>query len=220
MTSREHARLIADEPAISVPASPPRRDPIEDADASFTRKRPRLHSGSNSLRAMSPRPKTPENTAAPLTDKQLEMTIRSHPPSSPVHAEDEDQPNANDFLDGAASDADQEPILIASSEDESGSPPIMIIDDDDDDDDDEAVGYTVQMDAADHFRRFPYSNLGSYSKVVCDLGVHIGGRDICWFKLLSEHNADTPQVKTTSMATSLRASHNGLTTSPTPRRTY
>jgi ubiquitin carboxyl-terminal hydrolase 34 len=181
MTLRDNEPLIADEPAISVPASPPRRDPIEDADASFTRKRPRLHSGSNSLRAMSSDPKTPEHTAAPLTEKQLEMTIRSHPPSSPIHAEDEDHPDANDLLDDAVSDPDQEPIVIGSSEDEPGSPPIMIIDDDD-----EADDFGVHMDAVDQFRQFPYSNRSSYSKMVGDLGLHINGTTICssnrWFE--------------------------------------
>jgi ubiquitin carboxyl-terminal hydrolase 34 len=172
MISRDNDTLIADEPAISAPASPPRRDPIEDADASFTRKRPRLHSGSNSLRAMSTGPKTPENTAASLAEKQLEMTIRSHPPSSPVHAEDADLSDANDSLDGAAPDADEEPIVIGSSDDEHGSPPIMIIDDDD-----EAVGFSVQLDAADHFRRFPYAHSGNYSQMVGDLGLHIGGKN-------------------------------------------
>ncbi|CAA9963455.1 Ubiquitin C-terminal hydrolase [Pyrenophora teres f. maculata] len=159
--------LAADEPANTLPASPPRRDPIEDADASFTRKRPRLHSGSNSLPAM-------ETDTDPHTpaEKQVEMTIRSHPPSSPVPAGDEaGHGSTNHGLEDALPTGEQSPILIASSEDEPGSPPIMIIDDDDDDD---AAGFAVQVDAANHFRQFPYSHVGSYATVVRDLGQHVG----------------------------------------------
>ncbi|KAF1833521.1 hypothetical protein BDW02DRAFT_377979 [Decorospora gaudefroyi] len=154
-----------------VPASPPRRDSIEDGDASFTRKRPRLHSGSNSLRAMSPEPKTPENAAALPPETPVEMTIRSHPPSSPVPAGDDAHGNANDTLEHPQ---DQSPVLVADSEDEAGSPPVMVIDDDDDDD---VVGYAVRMDADDYFRRFPYAQMSSYSTVVRDLMLHVQSPD-------------------------------------------
>ncbi|RMZ67789.1 DFFRY protein [Pyrenophora seminiperda CCB06] len=161
--------LAADEPANTAPASPPRRDPIEDADASFTRKRPRLHSGSNSLPTMGTDtgPQTPANTTASPAEKLVEMTIRSHPPSSPVPAGDE---AANDVLDNAFPDSEQSLILITSSEDEPGSPPVMIIDDDDDD---EPVGFAVQIDPANHFREFPYSHIGSHTTVVHDLAQHV-----------------------------------------------
>ena len=165
--------LAADEPANTVPASPPRRDPIEDADASFTRKRPRLHSGSNSLPAMDTvkDPQTPANTATLPAEKQVEMTIRSHPPSSPVTAGDEAAHGGVDCVPEEALPADeQSPILIASSEGEPGSPPIMIIDDDDDD---EAVCYAVQVDPVDHFREFPYSHVSSYTTVVRELAHHV-----------------------------------------------
>lgn len=161
--------VAADEPAITASASPPRRDPIEDADASYTRKRPRLHSGSNSLCAMPSEPQTPANTAASPSEKQVEMTIRSHPPLSPKRGGDEDHGNANDFLEDPSPTPGHSPILITSSEDERGSPPIMIIDDDDD----EAVGFSVQVDAEDYFRQFPYSQHGSYSTVVRDLTQHM-----------------------------------------------
>jgi len=165
--------LAADEPANTVPASPPpRRDPIEDADASFTRKRPRLHSGSNSLPAMDADTgsQTPANTAASLAEKQVEMTIRSHPPSSPIPAGDEAaHGSADHVLEAALPTSEQSPILIPSSEDQPGSPPVMVIDDDDD----EAVGFAVQLDAANHFRQFPYSHVGSYATVIRELAQHV-----------------------------------------------
>ncbi|KAI4670163.1 uncharacterized protein J4E79_000444 [Alternaria viburni] len=164
--------VAADEPPTTASASPPRRDSIEDADASFTRKRPRLHSGSNSLCAMPTDPQTPVNTAMSPSEKQVEMTIRSHPPSSPVHGGDEDYTNPDNFLEAASPTPGQSPILITSSEDERGSPPIMIIDDDD-----EADAFSVQVDAEDYFRRFPYAHHGSYSTVVRDLANHVQGVD-------------------------------------------
>jgi ubiquitin carboxyl-terminal hydrolase 34 len=166
--------VAADKPTTPASASPPRRDPIEDADASFTRKRPRLHSGSNSLCAMPTDPQTPTNTAVSPSEKQLEMTIRSHPPSSPVHGGDEDHATPDDFLEDPSPTPGRSPILITSSEDERGSPPIMIIDDED-----ETVGFSVQMDAEDYFRRFPYANHGSYSTVVRDLAHHVQGSKSC-----------------------------------------
>ena len=59
------------------------------------------------------------------------------------------------------------PILITSSEPE-GSPPIMVIDDD------EPVAFAVQMDAEDHFRRFPsFSRSSNYAAMVRDLTQHV-----------------------------------------------
>ncbi|KAG9189359.1 ubiquitin carboxyl-terminal hydrolase 34 [Alternaria panax] len=186
--------VAADEPAITASASsPPRRDPIEDADASYTRKRPRLHSGSNSLCAMPSEPQTPANTSASPSEQQVEMTIRSHPPSSPIRGGDEDHGDANDFLEDPSPTPGQSPIIITSSEDERGSPPIMIIDDDDD----EAVGFSMQLDAEDYFRQFPYSQHGSYSTVVRDLTQHIQGIDndidFEFFPGLSQWLADLPE---------------------------
>ncbi|RYO56763.1 hypothetical protein AA0113_g8466 [Alternaria arborescens] len=190
--------VAADEPAITASASPPRRDPIEDADASYTRKRPRLHSGSNSLCAMPSEPQTPANTAASPSEKQVEMTIRSHPPLSPKRGGDEDHGNANDFLEDPSPTPGQSPILITSSEDERGSPPIMIIDDDDD----EAVGFSVQVDAEDYFRQFPYSQHGSYSTVVRDLTQHMqridNEIDFDFFPSLSRWLADLPEPSANS----------------------
>ncbi|KAI0587871.1 Ubiquitin carboxyl-terminal hydrolase [Pyrenophora tritici-repentis] len=146
--SRLVQSLAADEPANTFPASPPRRDPIEDADASFTRKRPRLHSGSNSLPAMDTNtdPQTPTNPAASPAEKQVEMTIRSHPPSSPLPAGDEaGHGSANHVLEDALPTSEQSPILIA-----------------------------IRVDAAHHFSQFPYSHIGTYATVIRELGQHVG----------------------------------------------
>lgn len=153
----------ADEPATIAPAS--RRDPIEDADASFTRKRPRLH-GSNSLCAMS--------TEAHTLDNHVEMTIRSHPPSSPVRAgDDHNHSHTGDVAASPSPAPVHSPILIPSSDDEAASPPIMVVNDEDEGDNDEAVGLAVHMDPEDYFRRFPYSHVGSYTSVVRDLAQHV-----------------------------------------------
>lgn len=178
MSSRDHdlvPSLAADEPAITVPASPPRRDPVEDADASFTRKRPRLDSGSNSLRAMSTDPESPTKPATSSHEQQVEMTIRPHPPSSPVAAGDGHDDHANSFLEDPLAH-DLSPIVIPSAADESDSPPVMILDDDDD----EPAAYTVRLDAEDHFRRFPFTRAGNYSTIVRELAQHI---HTCTFSL-------------------------------------
>ena len=163
--------VAAHEPATTLPATPPRRDPIEDADASFTRKRPRLHSGRNSQCAMSTEPRTPRNAAPLPADNQVEMTIRSHPPSSPVRPGDDDHSHANSLPESPSPAPAQSPILIASSDDEAASPPVMVIDDDDND----AIGPSVHMDPDDHFRRFPYVHVAtnSYGTVVRDLAQHV-----------------------------------------------
>ncbi|USP77841.1 uncharacterized protein yc1106_05115 [Curvularia clavata] len=171
--------VAAHEPATTLPTTPPRRDPIEDADASFTRKRPRLHSGRNSQCAMSTQPRTPRNGAPSPPDNQLEMTIRSHPPSSPARPEHDD--HINSLPESPSPAPAQSPILIASSDDEAASPPVMAIDDDDDndndnDDPDESIGPTVHMDPDEHFRRFPYVPVAAtynYGAVVRDLAQHV-----------------------------------------------
>jgi ubiquitin carboxyl-terminal hydrolase 34 len=163
----------ADETAIASPASPPRRDPVEDADPSFTRKRPRLDSGSTNMRALSADPDSPAR------EQQVEMTIRPHPPSSPVPAAAGQGHNANDLL---ADPQDISPIVIPSTEDEPGSPPIMLIEGDDD----AAYGYPVQPDPDDHFERFVFPALGDYSKVVRELPKYIQG---CMLRALLLHIA-------------------------------
>jgi ubiquitin carboxyl-terminal hydrolase 34 len=150
----------ADETAIASPASPPRRDPVEDADPSFTRKRPRLDSGSTNMRALS------ADTASPPREQQVEMTIRPHPPSSPMPAAAGQGHAANDL---PADPQTISPILIASIEDGAGSPPVMLIEEDDD------AGLGYPLDPDDHFERFIWPALGDYSKVVRELPKYIQG---------------------------------------------
>ncbi|KAJ4363592.1 hypothetical protein N0V83_009888 [Neocucurbitaria cava] len=195
MSSRDHdlaQPLAADEPAITVPASPPRRDPVEDADASFTRKRPRLDSGSNSLRAMSAEPHTPENDApASQHEKLVEMTIRSHPPSSPMRAEEGEDATAEGLPEDSLATPNQSPIVIPSSEEDAGSPPVMVIDDDE-----EPVGFTVQLDAEDHFSQFPFTRLGNYNHMVQELTKHVSTAanvDPTLLPLLSRWLEDIPE---------------------------
>ncbi|KAF2025393.1 hypothetical protein EK21DRAFT_116870 [Setomelanomma holmii] len=172
MNARDHdlAHFVAaDEPAITVSASPPRRDPVEDADPSFTRKRPRLDSGSNSTRALSTDTESPSHTAPSSREQQVEMTIRSLPPSSPVHADSEDGHDANDAL---GEPQDMSPVLLASTEDDLPSPPVIAIDDDDDE---AEAGFSVQPDAEDHFQRFPFERLGNYSHIVREIPQYLSG---------------------------------------------
>jgi ubiquitin carboxyl-terminal hydrolase 34 len=162
-------------PALIVPASPPPRNPVEDADASFTRKRPRLDSGSNSIRAMSAdTTSSARDAAASPTEQQVEMTIRVHPSSSPATAQVESGHDANDFLEDPQLAQHRSPILIASTEDDRDSPPVMLIDDDD-----EEVAFSVHLDAEDYFHRFPYPTLGNYSHAVREIPQYIQGCMSC-----------------------------------------
>lgn len=180
MSARDHdlaQSVAADErapaasPALIVPASPPPRNPVEDADASFTRKRPRLDSGSNSIRAMSADTTSPARDAAiSPTEQQVEMTIRAHPSSSPATAQIEPGHDANDFLEDPQLAQDMSSILVASTEDDRGSPPVMLIDEDD-----EEAAFSVQMDVEDYFHRFPYPSLGIYSQAVREIPQYIQG---------------------------------------------
>ncbi|KAH7065802.1 hypothetical protein BKA63DRAFT_165338 [Paraphoma chrysanthemicola] len=172
MHARDHdlaQPVAADEPASNVPASPPRRDPVEDADPSFTRKRPRLGSGSNSIRALSVDTESPAHTAASPREQQVEMTIRSHPPSSPVHGDTEHGNDADERLEDPQH---LSPVLVAATEDDLSSPPVMAIVDDEDE---IAPPFTVQPDAEDLFYRFPFPSLGDYTQVVQELPKYISG---------------------------------------------
>lgn len=158
----------------AVPASPPRRDPVEDADASFTRKRPRLDSGSNSVRALSQDTEASDTTAASPRDQQeVEMTIRPHPPSSPAPAALPDGQNAN----GSSEDSqDISPVLVATTEDDLGSPQVVVIEEDDDE---HTADYAIQMDADDYFRQFPYPTMGNYAHVVREIPQYLHGCKSC-----------------------------------------
>jgi ubiquitin carboxyl-terminal hydrolase 34 len=171
MNAREHdlaQPAAADVPSITGPVTPPRRDPVEDADPSFTRKRPRLDTGSNSMRAHSSDPDSSARTPPSPREQQVEMTIRSHPPSSPVTAAHEQGHTANGFSEDQDLQ-DLSPILIATTEDEPNSPPVMLIDEDDD----APSGFSV--DAEDYFGAFPYGHLGSYLQVTRDLPQYLHG---------------------------------------------
>src|SRR6266702_2284878 len=86
-------------------SSPPRRDSMEDADSTLTRKRPRLDSGSRATRSMSADvmangPQPGNTTAEPV---EVTINVRSQPPSSeegssgdPPNTAPEPAPNSND----------------------------------------------------------------------------------------------------------------------------
>jgi ubiquitin carboxyl-terminal hydrolase 34 len=163
-------------PSPSLSPSPPRRDPVEDADPSFTRKRPRLDSGSNSLCTMSAGSESPAGATTSPPPELVEMTIRSHPPSSPAPA-----PAAAggvSVIDGTSDepilDPDGSPIIMLSAEDDRGSPPIMIIDDDDEDDDDDPAE-AERLDPESHFASFPSAHPSDYSTAVRDLVQYVQG---------------------------------------------
>lgn len=201
MTAQDHDLAhpaAVDETAITVtgPATPPRRDPVEDANPSFTRKRPRLDSGSNSIRALSAEPDSSAGTIISPRESQVEMTIRSHPPSSPVPAAVGQGQHANRTPETSQTIS---PIIMASTEDDSGSPPVMLVESDDDD---SVVGHTIEMDAEDYFHRFPWaSSQQPYIFVVRDLAKYFQNRksSSCYFAL---HSANMSQ-KRPSIAESL-----------------
>lgn len=131
------------------------------------------------------------STEAHTPDNHVEMTIRSHPPSSPVRPGDDYHCHTGDVAASPSPAPVHSPILIPSSDDEATNPPVMVVNDEDEDDkdepasppvmvvdededeDDEAVGLAVHIDPEDHFRRFPYSHVGSYTSVVRDLAQHV-----------------------------------------------
>ncbi|KAF2652193.1 hypothetical protein K491DRAFT_66106 [Lophiostoma macrostomum CBS 122681] len=174
--------VTADAQAITVPASPPRRDSMEDADSSLTRKRPRLDNSAADNRAMATdAPSAPANHEhtphhnldpdGPPAEQQVEMTIRSQPPSSSQPSDAAADGSEAATTDPAAGDA-AEPLMEAAEEplvveDEApaDSPPVIAIDDDDDDDDaeevmgDYAADYIhIERDEEDYFRKFPFSH--------------------------------------------------------------
>ncbi|KAL5114898.1 hypothetical protein ACEQ8H_007216 [Pleosporales sp. CAS-2024a] len=163
----------------TIAASPPRRDPAEDADPSFTRKRPRLDSGSNSNSALSADIDAPPRTATSPREQQVDLTIRSqHPPPSPSSPSSPSSPPSPMSL--AATHAPRAealpdhlgniaPIRIPSTESEPESPPVMLVHDDPA----SALGFAVQLDAADYFDRFPCAQAGNYSKAVRDLSHYV-----------------------------------------------
>jgi len=94
------------------------------------------------------------------------MTLRPHPPSSPVSAPTDDGHNTDTM---PPDPQHISPILIASTEDDSGSPPVMLIEEDEP----SALGFAVRVDAADHFLRFPWAPAGNYTQVAHELPQYI-----------------------------------------------
>ncbi|KAL5390450.1 hypothetical protein PMIN04_005859 [Paraphaeosphaeria minitans] len=181
--------------SLSVPASPPPRDSMEDADPSLTRKRPRLDSGGVEIPAMHTDTDTDTDTdadsAAVPPEQQVEMTIRSQPPSS-SHARDaaastddaratatSDEaihvPVATDGASSRANDAD------GAGDSYADSPPVIAIDDDDDDDDEAdpmagyatAASFCVEYDPDAHLSMFPFAHNGDYMYAAQEIAKYI-----------------------------------------------
>lgn len=176
--------------AISVPASPPPRDSMEDADPSLTRKRPRLDSGGAETPVMHADTDTESEPTAVLLEQQVEMTIRSQPPSTShtrdaaagaddAHAtaasnEAAHIPAAIDGTSSGANDAD------GANDSASDSPPVIAIDDDDDDDDADlmaryatAASLRVDFDPDAYLSRFPFAHNGDYLYAAQEIAKYI-----------------------------------------------
>jgi ubiquitin carboxyl-terminal hydrolase 34 len=177
---------IAAQDTFSVPVSPPARDSMEDADPSLTRKRPRLDSGSKETLAMPAEQTTAPNTAATLREQQVEMTIRSQPPSSSQAMDGANDPESlpdtttatialGEDTDSEAAVASTENGLTDVDEGSADSPPVIAIDDDDND---TMVGGTVpsavqiEYDAELYFQRFPFAQHGNYLQAVHNIAQH------------------------------------------------
>jgi ubiquitin carboxyl-terminal hydrolase 34 len=157
MSAQDHALELsqaADEPATSTSPSPPRRDLVEDTDNNFTRKRQRLDDGGALLRATSNDSESPSRTITSPHKEMVAMTIREHIPASPSPAEDEDNQIATATSTDQASTPTTSPAMVDGADDDPTSPPVIEIVDDDDDE--LSASFTVQINAEDHFRQFPY----------------------------------------------------------------
>lgn len=172
MTDNGHDLMDGtDHPAV--PASPLRRDSMEDADSSLTRKRPRLDSGSGEQHGMSAagNPSSAQGAPEPV---EVTINIRSQPPSTQPEASRLSD-MANDSSPAALPQDSPSPVVEASpnmaldqdDDPAAGSPPVLAIDDDEDDD---AVGETDDYSEQafiqfandetpdDYYRRFPYAD--------------------------------------------------------------
>jgi ubiquitin carboxyl-terminal hydrolase 34 len=157
--------------APSVPASPPPRDSMEDADPSLTRKRPRLDSGGVDPPAMHPDTDA-EPTTAPA-EQRVEMTIRSQPPSL-SHARDAVGSTGDAHTAATPDEALHVPAAMdgasnggSDADGADDSPPVIAIDDDEDDADPmtgyaTAASFHVEFDADAHLAMFPFAHNGDY----------------------------------------------------------
>jgi ubiquitin carboxyl-terminal hydrolase 34 len=184
--------------------SPPRRDPVEDADSTLTRKRPRLDSGSgiegpdqHNMTAC-PLPSADTSTPPPA-DQLVEMTIRSQQPSSPTPADEPSSPStvANDDEEQVTPGEDDtaQPVMASTESDmvcdyaaPSDSPPVIAIDDDEGDPSDNAVdGYSADYirmvhDEENYFMQFPFAGQypGYYMGALGQMITHFqGGTLLC-----------------------------------------
>ena len=185
MSQRDHeltASATADT-SPSVPASPPLRDSMEDADPSLTRKRPRLDSGPIDDSAMHIDDNTsPRHSPAPA-DQLVAMTIRSQPSSShaPDSAGDTTPPPSEDIQTAAQTD----PPMNVLADGTADSPPVVAIDEDDDGgvrDADAMAGYAaasfhVDFDAEAHLSAFPFMNHGDYLSAAQEIGRYFQGSE-------------------------------------------
>ncbi|KAJ4986384.1 ubiquitin carboxyl-terminal hydrolase [Stagonosporopsis vannaccii] len=153
-TAQSHA---ANEQAASTPPSPARRDLVEDADDNFTRKRQRLDDGGTNMRPSSADTDSPSRAITSPHKEMTAMTIREHSPPSPSPAAEPEYKHV-----AAKSSVGQSPeptpfhslAMLDGTRDNSASPPVIEILDDDDDD--LSTSITVQLNAEDLFRQFPY----------------------------------------------------------------
>lgn len=207
MSQRDHdhdlMESVTADQAPSVPASPPPRDSMEDADPSLTRKRPRLDNG-EALAMPADSASTNDPIAHP-SEQQVEMTIRSQPPASSHTMDGAGSTNdastsaaiPNDEIQETESDA-----TIAGPEDgaadaedaSADSPPVIALDDDEDDDEEIDTGETMagheapsalhfEYDAETYFQQFPFAQHGNYMQAVHNIAQHFQGSmsKISWF---------------------------------------
>ncbi|KAF2112644.1 hypothetical protein BDV96DRAFT_524740 [Lophiotrema nucula] len=188
MSQRDHEVMESVSPANHVPASPLRRDSLEDADASKTRKRPRLDNEGADNQTMSTDPAA-ASSAAPPTEQAVEMTIRSQPSSAAQPADDADVSNgstahtasANGAMDSAAETVETLPTSPGSEAPE--SPPVLAVDDDDVEEDmdgfsrADASYVSIEYDEEETFLRFPFTqgHHGNYMSAIRTVVQHFQG---------------------------------------------
>ncbi|KAF2270231.1 hypothetical protein CC78DRAFT_574360 [Lojkania enalia] len=190
MSQRDHELMesvAADAQAITAPASPLRRDSMEDADDSLTRKRPRLDNGSPNNFTMTAEPTSTSANSIQQREQRVEMTIRSQPPSSTNLA---GSPDGAAHLMASNSDEDV-PVLVSTEDPLAGeeddapadSPPVVAVEDDAEAMSDyvgSGSGYVdveIEYDEEDYFRQFPFTHAhhGSYVNALRTVVAHIQG---------------------------------------------
>ncbi|KAF2477566.1 uncharacterized protein BDR25DRAFT_2094 [Lindgomyces ingoldianus] len=192
MSQRDHELMEsvhADDQAITVPASPLRRDSMEDADSSLTRKRPRLDSGSRETRSMSTDTAPATTSVAQPVDQPVEMTIRSQPPSSQSVNSTSDANGASLATLSVPSESvpleeSAEDPVVAIDDVVADSPPVVAVDDDEDAEEamDDYTGSIssfvhIEVDEEAYFRRFPFthSHHGNYQAALRAITAHFQG---------------------------------------------